>query len=122
MPQAQNVVVLSCVDAATDQKFLLSGSGACSQLKVSGAGGHYKIEGVCKQGGGQVRIDEALTYVGDKSVLLKAALKAPGGTVTMTSSLHWQGPCLPGMEPGDEGAMVDGRFSKSGNINDPLAP
>ncbi len=122
MAQAQNVVTLTCVDPATDQKFLLSGQSRCSQLTISGAGADHKIDGTCLQPGGTVTIHETLAYEGDKSVQLKADFTTSSGRMSMTSSLQWMGPCLEGMEPGDEGAMVDGAFVKADNINDSSYP
>ena len=118
MAQAQNVVTLTCVDPATDWKFLLSGQNRCTQLTVSGSGAHYKIEGTCTQPGGAVTIDESLDYAGDKSLQLKADFATSSGEMSMTSSLQWLGPCLAGMAPGDEGRMVAGSFVKADNIND----
>ncbi|MDE2239160.1 MAG: DUF3617 family protein [Rhodospirillales bacterium] len=118
MAQAQNVLTLTCVDPATDQKFLLSGQGRCSQLNVSGSGANYSIDGTCSQPAGTVTIHETLDYRSDKSVQLKANFSTSLGEMSMTSSLQWQGPCLAGMQPGDEGRLVDGSFVKSGNIDD----
>ena len=122
MAQAQNVVVLTCVDPATDWKFLLSGQDRCSQLSVSAAGANYTIDGICTQPGGSVTIHEKLAYSGNKSLQIKAAFKTSSGAMSMTSSLQWQGPCLDGMQPGDEGSLVDGAFVKAGNINEPSNP
>ncbi len=118
MAQAQDVVTLTCVDPATDEAFLLSGQSRCSQLTVSGSGANYKIDGTCTQPGGTVTIHEVLNYVSDKSVQLKADFTTSSGEMSITSSLEWQGSCLDGMEPGDEGQIVGGSFVKAGNIND----
>lgn len=118
MAQAQNVMTLTCVNPATDQKFLLSGQSQCSQLTISGSGANYKIDGTCAQPGGTVKIHETLDYASNKSVQLKADFSASSGEMSVISSLQWLGPCLEGMQPGDEGRMVNGAFVKSGNIND----
>ncbi len=118
MAQAQNVVTLTCVDPATDEKFLLSGQSSCSKLTVSGSGATYQINGVCAQPAGTVTIRERLTYVGDKSLHLQANFSTASGEMSMTSALQWIGPCPAGVEPGDEGQMVNGSFVKAGNINE----
>ena len=122
MAQAQNVITLTCVDPATDWKFLLSGQGHCSQLDLSGTGANYTIDGSCEQPGGQVSIHETLDYVSNKTVQLNAVFTTPSGRMSVASSLQWQGPCLGGMQPGDEGQVVDGNFVKAGNINQPNYP
>jgi hypothetical protein len=71
------------------------------------------------QRGKPVRIHETLDYASAQSVTLKATIGAASGPLTVTSQLQWQGQCQAGMEPGDEGSMVDGAFSKADNINDP---
>lgn len=122
MAQAQNVVTLTCVDPVTDWKFLLSGQGHCNQLNLSGAGADYTIDGSCQQPGGQVEIHETLDYVSNKTVQLNAVFTTPSGKMSVASSLEWQGPCLSGMQPGDEGQVEDGNFVKAGNINQPNFP
>ncbi|MDE1896025.1 MAG: DUF3617 family protein [Rhodospirillales bacterium] len=117
MAQAQNVITLTCVDPATDWKFLLSGQGRCSQLDLTGAGANYTIDGRCEQPGGQVTIHEKLDYVSNKTVQLNAVFTTSSGKMSVASSLQWQGPCVDGMQPGDEGQVVDGNFVKAGNIN-----
>ncbi|MBU6425247.1 MAG: DUF3617 family protein [Rhodospirillales bacterium] len=118
MAQAQNVVTLTCVDPATDQEFLLSGQSRCSKLTISGSGDTYKIDGTCTQPAGTVKIMETLDYAGDKSVQLKADFSTSSGEMSMASDLQWIGPCPAGVEPGDEGQMVNGSFVKAGNINE----
>ena len=117
MAQAQNVVTLTCVDPATDWKFLLTGQGRCSQLNLSGGGAHYAIDGSCEQPGGMTTIHETLDYISNKAVQLNAVINTSSGSISIASALQWQGPCLAGMEPGDEGRIVDGNFVKAGNIN-----
>lgn len=116
---ARDVVTLTCIDPATDQAFLLSGQSRCSKLNISGAGADYKINGTCAQPGGTVTIDETLHYASHKDVQLKADVHDAAGEMSLTSALQWQGVCLPGMQPGDEGREVNGAFVKTGNINDP---
>ncbi len=58
----------------------------------------------------------------NKSVQIEADFTTSSGEMSMTSSLQWLGPCLDGMQPGDEGSMVGGAFNKAGNINDPSYP
>ncbi len=118
MAQAQNVVTLTCVDPATDQKFLLSGQNRCSTLTVSGSGATYNIDGICRQPAGTVKIQETLDYAGNKSLHLKADFSTSSGEMSMSSDLQWMGPCPAGMAPGDEGQMVNGSFVKAGNINE----
>jgi hypothetical protein len=119
LPNATDVVTVSCVDAANDQKFFLSDANACSGLSITGQGGTYHIAGACRQRGREVRIAETLAYASDQDVTLTAVLPSPTGALTVTSQLQWRGACLPGMRPGDEGSIVNGAFSKADNINDP---
>ena len=119
LANAQNVVTVSCVDPSTDAKFFTSDENTCSSVTVSGAGAKYVIDGSCTQGGKPMSIHETLDYASARSVALKAVISSPAGAMTVTSQLQWQGQCLAGMEPGDEGSMVDGAFSKADNINDP---
>jgi hypothetical protein len=118
LPNAINVVTVSCVDATTDLKFFLSNESACSSFALTGAGSQYEIDGSCTQDGRPVTIHETLNYESNEAVTLVAALSSPGGPLTVTTQLQWQGDCLAGMEPGDEGSMINGAFSKADNIND----
>lgn len=119
LANAQNVVTLSCVDALDDQKFFTSEQNACTSLNISGSGNSYSIDGSCKgQGVGQaVHIHETLVY-GEKDLQLQAVYNGPEGAMTVTSQLQWQGECPAGMQPGDEGSITGGIFTKSDNIND----
>jgi hypothetical protein len=119
-----NVLTVSCVDALDDQTFFTSEKSACTSLTISGSGNSYSIDGVCQgqsmdqDQGHTVRIHETLTYSGPQALELKAAYINPTGQMTVTSQLQWQGQCLPGMQPGDEGYLQDGAFTKTDNIND----
>jgi len=118
LANAINVVTVSCVDPATDLKFFISGASACSSLVISGSGARYTITGVCTQQGRPVTINEALVYAGAQNVTLTAKFDSGNGLDTLTAQMQWQGPCLAGMMPGDEGNIVGGAFSKADNIND----
>jgi hypothetical protein len=118
LPHADNVVTVSCVDPATDIKFFISGQSACSTMNISGSGSSYAIDGTCTDQGKPVKIQETLTYASAQNVTLTAALDSSMGPVTVTSQLQWQGACLDGMQPGDEGNIVNGAFSKADNITD----
>ena len=120
LANAVNVVTVSCVDALNDQKFFTSEQSACTRLTISGSGNHYSIDGTCSgQGMGQaVQIHETLVYAGSQALQLTAAYNGASGQMTVTSQLQWQGGCLPGMAPGDEGNLAGGVFSKADNIND----
>ncbi len=118
LPHAMDVVTVSCVDALDDQKFFTSGESACSSLKISGSGGHYSIAGTCSDAGRELKIHETLVYVDAKNMRLKAVYGTKSGPMTVTSALQWQGACLPGMRPGDEGNISGGVFNKTDNIND----
>ena len=120
LANAENVVTLSCVDPQTDIKFFISGGSACSSLTIAGGGKDYAIDGHCMQQGRQVHIRESLVYANPQNVALKARLDAATGPVTVLSKFQWQGACLAGMLPGDEGNMVNGVFSKTDNINDSI--
>lgn len=117
LANAINVVTVSCVNALNDQAFFTSDQSACSSLTISGAGNHYAIDGTCKGETGPLRIHETLVY-GAKDMQLKAVYNGRAGQMTVTSQLEWQGECLPGMQPGDEGNITGGMFSKTDNIND----
>jgi hypothetical protein len=117
LPNAANVVTVSCVDALNDQKFFTSNQSACSSLTISGKGNSYSIDGACNGQGQMMHIHETLVY-GEKDLRLQAAYNGNAGTMTVTSQLQWQGECLPGMQPGDEGNLSGGVFSKTDNIND----
>lgn len=119
IPKATNIVTVSCVDPATDIKFFTSGDSACSSLAIDGSGGTYTINGTCTQQGKPVSIHETLVYASSRSVTLTAKLDSPMGPVNIASHLQWQGACLAGMVPGDEGNIVNGAFNKADNINDP---
>jgi hypothetical protein len=118
LPHAAGIVTVSCVDPVTDIKFFLSNESACTRFSITGSGASYRISGTCTQTGKPVSINETLNYVSPRQVTLTAKLDAPTGPVTVTSQLQWQGDCLAGMAPGDEGSIVGGAFSKVDNIND----
>jgi hypothetical protein len=118
LPNAADVVTVSCVDPATDIKFFISGGSACSSLRISGSGTAYGIDGTCTQLGKPVSIHETLIYADARDVTLKAKMDSSSGLVNVTSQLQWQGGCLAGMAPGDEGNIVNGAFSKADNIDD----
>jgi hypothetical protein len=118
LPNAANVVTISCVDPATDIKFFISGGSACSSLRISGSGMSYAIDGTCTQLGKPVSIHETLVYADARNVTLKAKMDSSAGLVNVTSQLQWQGDCLAGMAPGDEGSIMNGAFSKADNIDD----
>ena len=119
-----NVVTVSCIDALNDQTFFTSEKSACSSLTVAGGGNSYSIDAVCQgqsmdQDQGQnVKIHQTLTYSGPQALSLQAAYITATGQMTVTSQLQWQGQCPAGMQPGDEGYMAGGNFSKTDNIND----
>jgi hypothetical protein len=113
-----DVVTVSCVDALDDQKFFTSNQNACTSLTISGSGSNYSIDGACNGPGQSVQIHETLVYADAKNVMLTAIYNAATGQMTVTSRLQWQGDCLPGMMPGDEGSLTGGMFNKADNIND----
>ena len=115
-----DVVTVSCVDALNDQKFFTSEQSACTSLTISGGGNSYGIDGTCNsQGQDQpLHIHETLVYSGPQALQLTAVYDNGVGPTTVTSQMQWQGACLPGMLPGDEGNIAGGVFSKTDNIND----
>ncbi len=119
LPNASNVMTLSCVDAATDEKFFTTGKSHCNAFTIAGGGQSFDIDSTCDQLGKTVHIAETLTYESAQSVRLHAVLAYPSGPITISSELAWQGPCLAGMQPGDEGSLVAGAFSKTDNVDDP---
>ncbi len=119
LPNADNVVTVTCVDTDDAALFFISGESACTKLSVSGAAGHFTIFGACSEQGQTMTIHETLFYVDARNVQLQAQLRLPSGPITIAALLQWQGACLPGMMPGDEGSIVNGAFSKADNINDP---
>ncbi len=119
LPHATNIVTVSCVDPATDLKFFLSGTSQCKGLKVSGADTAYSIIGTCTSPNGRlVQINETLTYASAQNVTLNAVLASPNGPLKVASQLAYQGDCLPGMQPGDEGSIENGAFSKADNVTE----
>lgn len=119
LPNGSNIVTVSCVDPATDLKFFLSGAHECSQLTIAGAGQQYTIDGACTHHGKPVTVHETLLYASPQAVTLTASVQTSSGPVSVTSQMQWQGACLAGMTPGDEGVISNGTFAKSDNINDP---
>lgn len=119
LENAVNVVTVSCVDALNDQKFFTSEQSACSSLSISGGdAGSYSIDGICTGQSGKLKIHETLVYTDAKDVQLKAVYAGSAGPMTVSSQLQWQGQCLAGMMPGDEGNAANGTFDKTDNIND----
>jgi hypothetical protein len=118
LANAVNAVTVSCVDALNDQKFFTSNQSACSSLNITGSGNSYSIDGACNGRGQAVQIHETLVYADAKDLQLTAVYNGAQGQMTVTSQLQWQGDCLPGMQPGDEGNYTGGVFSKTDNIND----
>jgi hypothetical protein len=117
LPGGNNVVSVSCVDPATDIKFFVIGAGQCSKLMIGGTG-PYTIDGTCPQNGKPATIHETLVYEDAQTVVLNAVLNGGGGPITVNSALKYQGDCLPGMVPGDEGSIDNGMFTKTDNVND----
>ncbi len=113
-----DVVTVSCVDALNDQKFFMSNQSACTSLTVSGSGNKYSISGTCNGQGQNLQIHMDLTYAGAQALQLKAIYHSAQGQMIVTSQLQWQGNCLSGMVPGDEGNIAGGAFVKADNIND----
>jgi hypothetical protein len=118
VPHGSNIVSVSCVDPATDAKFFTSGESHCSNLTIGGGGGTYTIDGTCSNQGAPTTIHETLVFASPQAVTLNATVQSNAGPLTVTSRLTYQGDCLPGMAPGDEGSIVDGAFSKADNIDD----
>jgi hypothetical protein len=117
LPHAAGIVTVSCVDPATDLKFFFSGTSQCTSVHVDGADPTYVITGNCKDEFGKpVKINESLTYASLQSVALTAIIASPNGPLHVTSQLAYQGDCLPGMQPGDEGDIENGAFSKADNV------
>jgi hypothetical protein len=115
---AGSVVTVSCVDALDDQGFFTAEKSACSKLAITGSGNSYNIDGVCTGQGQNMTIHESLLYAGPQALQLNAVYNSPSGQITVTSQLAWQGNCLPGMQPGDEGSLNGTVFTKTDNIND----
>lgn len=118
LPGVAAMVTVSCVDALNDQKFFTADKSACSSLSITGSGNRYAIDGVCTEQDHNVTIHETLLYSGPQALQLTATYNGPSGQMTVTSQMHWQGQCLPGMQPGDEGSLTGNVFTKTDNIND----
>ena len=106
--------------AATLAGGLLASNGAAAQTFLAET---RQFQGQCPKGwvraqGQTMKIHETLFYVDARHVQLQAQLQLPSGPLTIAARLQWQGACLPGMMPGDEGSIVNGTFSKADNIND----
>jgi hypothetical protein len=122
MPGGSNITSVSCVDPATDIKFFTTGDSACKGLTISGSGNTYTIAGTCSNQGRQTNIHVTLVYAGNQAVNLSAIVDSPAGPLNVSSQLTYQGDCLAGMAPGDEGSLANGTFTKTDNINDPPGP
>lgn len=118
VPHGTNIVSVSCVNPDNDAQFFTSGGSHCTNLVITGQGATYAISGTCSNQGTPTTIRETLTYASPQAVTLTATVQSPAGPLKVTSQLAWQGGCLPGMVPGDEGSIVNGAFSKADNIND----
>jgi hypothetical protein len=118
VPHGSNIVSVSCVDPSTDVKFFTSGQSQCQNLTIGGAGNKFTIDGTCSNQGTPTAIHETLTYASPQAVTLDATVQSNVGPLNVVSQLAYQGDCLPGMAPGDEGSIVNGGFSKADNIND----
>ncbi|MDE8348566.1 MAG: DUF3617 family protein [Acidocella sp.] len=112
------VVTVSCVDPATDLKFFTFEGSSCTSMNISGAGTAYEIIGACKDQGKPVKIHTKLNYVDSETVELMGSVTTASGTVHMNAAMKFQGPCVAGMQPGDEGDIENGQFVKADNIND----
>lgn len=119
LPGEKAVVTVSCVDALNDQGFFTSGMNDCSSLSITGSGNRYDIDGVCTSRGQRITIHETLLYAGPQALQLTATFAGPNGAGSVTSQMAWQGACLPGMQPGDEGSLNGDVFTKTDNINNP---
>jgi hypothetical protein len=116
------VVTVSCVDPATDLKFFAAAGSSCSALHIAGGGQQFSITGTCQGQTGRQQISTSLTYLDQSTVELIGTVSTAAGPIRMNGELRFQGPCLPGMAPGDEGDIENGQFVKADNVNDPAAP
>jgi hypothetical protein len=111
------VVTVSCVDPATDLKFFTYSGPSCGALQISGAGRQFELHGSCNGQAGAQKIATSLTYLDASTVELIGSVTSAAGVVRLNGELKYQGPCLPGMVPGDEGDIENGQFVKSDNVN-----
>jgi hypothetical protein len=116
------VITVSCVDPATDLKFFTYSGSSCTALKVAGTGQQFNITGNCQGQTGTEKIATSLTYLDQSTVELIGTVGTASGVIHLNGELKFQGPCLPGMVPGDEGDIENGQFVKADNVNDPAAP
>ncbi|HQU03819.1 MAG TPA: hypothetical protein PLT25_03800 [Acidocella sp.] len=112
------VVTVSCVDPATDLKFFTFEGSSCTNMNISGSGAQYNISGACKDQGKPESVHTELDYVDSNTVKLTGTVTSASGTLHIASMLTYQGACLSGMQPGDEGDIENGAFVKADNIND----
>ncbi|OYV39982.1 MAG: hypothetical protein B7Z81_02615 [Acidocella sp. 20-61-6] len=112
------IVTVSCVDPATDLKFFTFEGSSCSSMNISGAGTTYEIDGACKDEGKPVKIHTQINYVDSETVELVGSVTSATGPVRLRAEMKFQGPCIAGMQPGDEGDIENGQFVKADNIND----
>jgi hypothetical protein len=113
------VVTVSCVDPSTDLKFFTVGGSECSFLNISGGGTQYAIDSHCSDQGKPVTVHETLDYVDAQTVEINGTVNSGNGPISLSAELKFQGACLAGMVPGDEGDIENGQFVKTDNINDP---
>ncbi|MDR3520508.1 MAG: DUF3617 family protein [Acidocella sp.] len=112
------VVTVSCVDPASDLKFFTFEGSACTSMNISGSGTSYQINGACKEQGKPVKFHTSLNYTDSETVELVGSVTSASGTVHVNAEMKFQGPCLAGMQPGDEGDIENGQFVKADNVND----
>ncbi|OYV49484.1 MAG: hypothetical protein B7Y73_06415 [Acidocella sp. 35-58-6] len=112
------IVTVSCVDPSTDLKFFTFEGSSCTSMNISGSGTTYDIDGACKDEGKPVKIHTQINYVDSETVELAGSVTSATGPVRLQAEMKFQGPCLAGMQPGDEGDIENGQFVKADNIND----
>lgn len=116
------VVTVSCVDPATDLKFFTYSGPSCGALQISGTGRQFELQGSCTGPAGAQKIATSLTYLNPTTVELVGSVTSAAGVVRLNGELRYQGPCLPGMVPGDEGDIENGQFVKSDNVKGSAGP
>lgn len=102
------LTVRQCVDAATD-RMMLSVTGpladtACPRLEVARAGSTVTVEAACTLGDRPATARAVITGSFENAYEMKvtaAGAAVPGGTVAMTVTGTWLGPCTADQRPGD---------------------
>jgi hypothetical protein len=97
-----------CIDAATDEMtMMIAGPLAqevCPKIDVQRSGDTVTIDAACTLGGKAATSHTVMTGSFDSAYTMVATVQSdalPGGTMTISGSATWLGPCAADQKPGD---------------------